>query len=397
MKKYFLLDPDIVFLNHGSYGACPKPVFESWQAWQREMERNPVQFLSRRSAELLRQARERLACYLGADADDLVFVSNATTGVNIVAKSLQLRPGDEVLTTDLEYGACRATLAAVCAQAGAQLVVVPVSLPLTTDAFVAAMRGAMTKRTRLVMMSHITSPTALRLPIEPVLALARQRGIATLVDGAHGPGQLALDLSALGADYYTGNCHKWMCAPKGTAFLHARSEHQAGLHAMVTSWGDVAPDGPSVWDGFIGHKRFERRMQWQGSRDLTGFLAVPAAIDFLAVNDWTVQCADCHLRAMALMHRVSARTGIAPIADDAFFLQMAPLPVPHQDAAALRKRLFDEFRIEVPVTQHVGAGAARTFVRVSVQPYTSDQDLAALEEALFSAMAWSDTPLHARR
>ena len=384
MKEHFLLDPDIVFLNHGSYGACPKPVFDAWQGWQREMERNPVQFLSRRSAGLLRHARERLAAYVGADADELVFVSNATTGVNIVAKSLQLKPGDEVLTTDLEYGACRATLASVCAQAGAQLVVVPVPLPLTAESFVAAMLEAMTARTRMVMVSHITSPTALRLPIEPVLAQARQRGIATLIDGAHAPGQIALDLAALGADYYTGNCHKWMCAPKGTAFLHARSEHHAGLYAMVTSWGEVVPDGPSALDGFIGQSLFERRMQWQGSRDLTGFLAVPAAIDFLAAHDWVARGAECHRRAMALMHRVSARTGIAPIAADAFFLQMAPLPVPYQDAAALRRRLFDDFRIEVPVTQHVGAGGARSFVRVSVQPYTSDEDLAALEAALFS-------------
>ena len=384
MKEHFRLDPDIVFLNHGSYGACPQPVFDAWQGWQREMERNPVLFLGRRSAGLLRHARERLAAYLGADADDLVFVSNATTGVNIVAKSLHLKPGDEVLTTDLEYGACRATLARVCAAAGARLVVVPVPLPLTRAGFVAAMVDAMTPRTRLVMMSHITSPTALRLPIEPVLAQARQRGIASLVDGAHAPGQMPLDLAALGADYYTGNCHKWMCAPKGTAFLHARREHHAGLFAMVTSWGEVAPDGPSAWDGFIGQGLFERRMQWQGSRDLTGFLAVPAAIDFHAAHDWPARRADCHTRAMALMHRVSARTGIAPIAADEFFLQMAPLPVPHQDAAALRARLFDEFRIEVPVTQHANADGARTFVRVSVQPYTSDGDLAALEAALFA-------------
>ena len=385
MKEHFLLDPDIVFLNHGSYGACPKPVFDAWQGWQREMERNPVLFLGRRSAGLLRHARERLAGYLGANADDLVFVSNATTGVNIVAKSLHLNPGDEVLTTDLEYGACRATLARVCAAAGARLVVVPVPLPLTRAGFIAAMTEAMTPRTRLVMMSHITSPTALRLPIEPVLAQARQRGIASLVDGAHAPGQIPLDLAALGADYYTGNCHKWMCAPKGTAFLHARSEHHAGLFAMVTSWGEVAPDGPSAWDGFIGQGVFERRMQWQGSRDLTGFLAVPAAIDFHAAHDWAARCADCHRRAMALLQRVSARTGIAPIAADEFFLQMAPLPVPHQDAAALRARLFDEFRIEVPVTQHANADGARTFVRVSVQPYTTDEDLAALEAALVMA------------
>ena len=382
MKDRFLLDPDTVFLNHGSYGACPRPVFDTWQAWQRDMERNPVLFLGRRSAGLLRQARERLAAYLGADTEELVFVPNATTGVNIVARSLRLAPGDEVLTTDLEYGACRATLARVCEHAGARLVVVAVALPLTRDGFVSAMTGAMGQRTRLVMMSHITSPTALRLPIEPVLEAARARGIATLVDGAHAPGQIPLALTELGADYYTGNCHKWMCAPKGTAFLHARSTHHATLHAMVTSWGAVAPAGPSAWDGFIGHSVFERRMQWQGSRDLSGFLTVPAAIEFITADDWPLLCADCHGTAMALMHRVSARTGIAPIAADEFFVQMAPLPVPHQDPAALRSRLYDRFRIEVPVTQHIQADGGRTFVRVSVQPYTSAADLAALEAAL---------------
>ena len=387
MKEHFLLDPDTVFLNHGSYGACPRPVFDAWQGWQREMERNPVLFLGRRSAERLRAARERLADFVGAVADDLVFVPNATTGVNIVARSLQLRPGDEVLTTDLEYGACRATLARACAEAGARLVVVEVPLPLTRAGFVAAMEAAMGPQTRLVMMSHITSPTALRLPIEPVLDAARRRGIRTLVDGAHAPGHIALSLSTLGADYYTGNCHKWMCAPKGTAFLHARSSGHADLQAVVTSWGSIAADGPSPWDGFIGTGLFERRMQWQGSRDLSGFLTVPAAIDFITTPAWQAACAESHDRAMALMHRVSARTGIAPIAADEYFGQMAPLPVPHQDAAALRARLYDDYRIEVPVTQHLGADGGRTFVRVSVQPYTSDADIAALEAALDVVLA----------
>ena len=387
MKEHFLLDPDTVFLNHGSYGACPRPVFEAWQGWQREIERNPVLFLGRRSAALLRESRARLADYLGTVPDELVFVPNATTGVNIVAHSLRLLPGDEVLTTDLEYGACRATLARVCAAAGARLVVAEIALPLTADGFVSAMTTAMTARTRLVMMSHITSPTALRLPIEPVLQAARQRGIASLVDGAHAPGQIALSLRDLGADYYTGNCHKWMCAPKGTAFLHARAEHHGGLHAVVTSWGAIAEPGPSPWDGFIGTGLLERRLQWQGTRDLSGFLAVPQAIDFLAANDWVTRTRECHTRAMALMHRVCQRTGLDPIADDTFFGQMAPVPVPHQEAAALRSRLYDSYRIEVPVTQHLGPGGGRTFVRVSVQPYTSAEDLLALESALEQLLA----------
>ncbi len=382
MKHLFLLDPAITFLNHGSYGAVPKPVFEAWQGWQREAERNPVIFLGRRSAELLRQARESLGALVGAPADDLVFVPNATSGVNAVAKSIRLQPGEEVLTTDLEYGACLETWRRVCAAQGAVLKVVTVPLPLTRESFCAALGEAMTDRTRLLMLSHITSPTALRLPIEPVLAEARRRGILTLIDGAHAPGQIDIGLQALGADYYTGNCHKWLCAPKGTAFLHARPEQQAALRATVTSWGDLAGEfgagSATPWDGFVGTALLERRFQWQGTRDLSGFLSVPAAIRFQAEHDWPSVRQRCHTMAMALLQRVSARTGIAPIAAAEFFGQMAPLPVPHQDAAALRARLFDEFAIEVPVTQHAG----RSFVRVSVQGYTEQGDLDRLDAVL---------------
>lgn len=380
MKQHFLIDPDIIFLNHGSYGAVPRPVFEDWQRWQLRMERNPVLFLNRSSADLLRHARERLAGYLGAKAEDLVFVPNATTGVNIVARSLALKPGDEVLTNDLEYGACLATWQRVCEAQGATLRVVRIELPLTEEGFVGAMTQAMGPATRLVFMSHITSPTALILPIERVLAEARRRGILSLVDGAHAPGQIDLDIDALGADFYTGNCHKWLCAPKGTAFLHARREHHAMLHAGVTSWGYVAPDGPSPWDSFIGSGLFERRMQWQGTRDLCGFLAVPAALDFQQAHDWPAQRERAHRLAVQLLHRVAQRTGIAPIGADSSFGQMAPLGVVHQDASSLRSRLFDQHGIEVPVTQHDG----RSFVRVSVQAYTSEDDLARLEQALES-------------
>ena len=383
MKEHFLLEPDIVFLNHGSYGACPRPVFDAWQGWQREIERNPVLFLGRRSATLLHAARTRLATYLGARPDDLVFVPNATTGVNVVAHSLHLQPGDEVLTTDLEYGACRATLARACAAAGARLVVAEIALPLTTEGFVSAMTAAMTARTRLVMMSHITSPTALLLPIEPVLQTARQRGIASLIDGAHAPGQLALALDALGADYYTGNCHKWMCAPKGTAFLHARSDRQSELHAVVTSWGDLAEHGPTPWDGFIGSGLLERRLQWQGTRDITGCLAVGAAIDFHRQHLGPAVRAQCHVRAMALMHELALHFGQAVIGRDDDFAQMAPIPVPPCDAEALRAALFDRHGIEVPVTQHGG----RCFVRVSVQGYTTDDELQALNRALRQELA----------
>ena len=379
MRQHFLLDPGIVFLNHGSYGACPRVVIEAQRRWQDAMERNPVEFLGRRSAAFLRDAREVLANYLGTSTDELVFVPNATSAVNVVARSLDLQPGDEVLTTDLEYGACLETWAQACQRAGARLRQVPVTLPLDADDLVRRIGEAITARTRMLFVSHITSTTALTLPVAALCALARERGIQTLIDGAHAPGQIALDIDALGADYYTGNCHKWLCAPKGSAFLHARARHHHALHASVVSWGYLATDGqPADRDGFTGASVFERRMQWQGTRDLSAFLAVPAAIAFQREHDWPAQRQRCHAMAVALMHRLCARFGTSPIGDDEAFGQMVPIPVPHADGAALRRALFANHRIEVPVTAH----GARRFVRVSVQAYTRDENLQALERAL---------------
>lgn len=387
MREHFLLDPETVFLNHGSYGACPRPVFADYQRWQAELERNPVDFLGRRSAALLATARARLAAHLGATAADLVFVPNATTGVNSVAQSLAPRPGDEVLATDHEYGACDAAWRFICKRAGATYRRVEIPLPFEAAEFVPRMMAAATPRTRLIFASHISSATALIFPVAALCAAARERGIATLVDGAHAPGQIGLDLAAVGADYYTGNCHKWLCAPKGSAFLHARPERQADLNATVVSWGYVAEEADAggsgdsaVFDRYTGHAAFERHLQWQGTRDIAAFLAVPAALDFQAQHDWPARRAQCHERAVALQRRVTAGKGLAPIAPDAAFGQMAPIPVPHQDPEALRLWLLQQHRIEVPVTQHAG----RTFVRASVQAYNSAADLDALAAALAS-------------
>jgi isopenicillin-N epimerase len=379
MKDLFLLDPGTVFLNHGSFGACPREVFDAWQRWQREMERNPVQFLGRRSAALLGQARAALAGYVGTAAADLVFVPNATTGVNTVARSLGLQPGDEVLTTDHEYGACDATWQRLCQASGARIVRVEVPLPFEREGFVERLLQAATPRTRIVFASHISSTTALIFPVAELCRAARRHGLLTLIDGAHAPGQIALDLDAIGADFYTGNAHKWLCAPKGAAFLHARPEHHERLHAPVTSWGDAeGTGGHAGFEAYLGRGVLERRLQWQGTRDLSAFLAVPAAIEFQRRHDWDAVRRRCHAMAVALMHRVATRHGLPPIGRDDDFAQMVPLPVPHQDAEALRERLFDKHGIEVPVTQHGG----RTFVRVSVQGYNSDADLQALEDAL---------------
>jgi len=372
MREHYLLDPDIVFLNHGSFGACPREVLAAQQHWQLEMERNPVAFLGRRSAELLAQARVALGQALGARGDDLVFVPNATTGVNIVAHSLDLQAGDEVLGTDLEYGACDATWQQVCAQRGAHYRQVAIPLPLARDELAARLLAAVTPRTRLIYLSHITSTTALILPVAQVCTAARQRGLLSLIDGAHAPGQIALDIDAIGADFYVGNCHKWLSAPKGAGFLHAQPQHQAQLRPGVISWGYAQDSGGHAgFDAYLGRSLFERHLQWQGTRDISAWLAVPAALDFQARHDWPALRTRCHELARHALHTLTQRHGQRPVAGDDDWAQMVAIPVPAQDPDRLRQRLLLESQIEIPVTTHRG----QVFVRLSVQAYNTAQDI----------------------
>ncbi|MDD5564177.1 MAG: aminotransferase class V-fold PLP-dependent enzyme, partial [Thermoanaerobaculaceae bacterium] len=274
MRNLFLLRPGVVYLNHGSFGACPRPVFERYQAWQRELEAEPVEFLGRRFAELMRDARGALAAFVGAGPDDLVFVPNATTGLNAVARSLRLKPGDEVLATDHEYGALDRTWTFVCEKRAARYVRRPLPLPIrSAEEIIDAVWSGVTGRTRVLFLSHVASTTAIILPVKELIGRARERGILTVIDGAHAPGQIPLDLAALGADFYAGNCHKWMNAPKGSAFLYARAGAQPLLEPLVVSWG-WRSDRP-------GPSRFVDEHEWQGTRDVAAYLAVPAAIEFM--------------------------------------------------------------------------------------------------------------------
>ncbi|RTL26700.1 MAG: aminotransferase class V-fold PLP-dependent enzyme [Burkholderiales bacterium] len=372
MRDLFLLDPDLVFLNHGSFGACPREVLDDQRRWQLEMERNPVDFLGRRSADLLMQARTALGAALGARGEDLVFMPNSTTGVNVVAQSFALQPGDEVLTTDLEYGACDAAWRHVCARHGARYQRVAIPLPYEPEAVVERLMSSAGPRTRLIYLSHVTSTTALILPVAALCAEARKRGIATLVDGAHAPGQIDLDLDAIGADFYVGNCHKWMCAPKGSAFLHARAERQATLDAPVISWGYAeGTAGHSGFDAYLGRTPFERSMQWQGTRDISAWLAVPEALRFQQRHDWPSVRQRCHELAAHALQTLTQRHGLSPIAKPSDWAQMVAIPVPAQDPEALRRHLSEEGRIEIPVTTHGG----HVFVRVSVQGYNTLADI----------------------
>jgi isopenicillin-N epimerase len=373
LRRLFLLTPDVVFLNHGSFGACPRAVFDAYQGWQLELESQPVEFLGRRFADLMSKARRQLAAYLGCRRDDLVFAPNATTALNTVARSLPLKPGDEVLSTDHEYGAIDRTWRFVCQLRGARYVQRPIPVPVTSSHdLVEAIWSGVTKSTRVLSLSHVTSPTALILPIETLVKRARDRGIITVVDGAHAPGQLPLELQNLGADFCVGNCHKWMCAPKGSAFLYARARAQQLLQPLVVSWGWHS-DHP-------GSSRFVDEQEWQGTRDIASYLSVPSAIAFLEEHDWQAVRQYSHELASLARQQISSLTGLTPLQPDSpdWFAQMVSIPLPPCDGRALQQALYDRLCIEVPIVRWHDT----PLIRVSVQGYNTLADIEALSRGL---------------
>ena len=268
------LDPDVLHLNHGSFGACPSRILERNTQLRQQMESNTSRFFEQELPELLETAREALGLFLGAPAQDLVFVDNATTGVSTVLANLDLTDGDRILVTDHGYNACSNAARYFANRASADIDVINLRFPGSdANEIVEEILGACTAHTRLLLIDHITSPTALIMPLEVIIPAVQQRGIQVLVDGAHAPGMLPLRLTELGADYYTGNCHKWMCAPKGTAFLYIRPEHQLKFHPLTISHGMNRPVGDST--------RFRLEFDWIGTRDLTGFLTLPTLIGYM--------------------------------------------------------------------------------------------------------------------
>ncbi len=373
LRELFLLRKDVVFLNHGSFGACPRPVLAEYGRWQRELEEEPVEFLDRRFDGLLAEARRALAASLGCDPLDLVYVPNATTAMNLVARSLPLGSGDEVLSTDHEYGAVDRMWRYVCAERGAHYVRAEVPVPVrSSEEVVEAVWSRRSSRTRVLSLSHITSPTALLFPVEELVRRAREAGILTVIDGAHAPGQIPLNLETLGADFYAGNCHKWLLSPKGAGFLHARREAQGLLRPLVISWGGERPRGP-------GPSAFLDELEWAGTRDIAPYLAVPAAIRFLKEHDWDRVRARCR-ELLAEFSRAALRLGLQPVGEgpEPWPLQMRSFLLPHLDGRALQRELFKRWRIEVPVIPWNGW----SLLRVSVQGYTTARDLDVLRAAL---------------
>ena len=401
LAEHWRLDPSIAFLNHGSFGACPAHVLDVQREWRNRMEAGPVRFLGRELGAELGRAREVLGAFIGADPDDLAFVTNATGAVNMVVRSMTFAAGDEILTTDHEYNAILNVIRHVAGRDGAGAVVAELPFPATSaDDIAERIVGAATGRTRLAVISHVTSPTGLVLPIERIVGALAERGIDTLVDGAHAPGMIPLHVDGLGAAYYTGNLHKWVCAPKGSAFLHVRRDRQANVRPATISHGANAPERD--------RSRFRLEFDWQGTLDPTGWLAVPAALEFiggLVEGGWPAIMARNRALAIAgrdmlagvlrpegggaaapaeLLGSMAALTmpadgplGGAPLAD-----QFSPL-----DTDPLQAVLYERFGVEVPIVgwpvpAAAHPGPATRMIRISMALHNDIDDVEQLVTAL---------------
>jgi len=383
LKAPFALDFDITFLNHGSFGACPRAVLEAQTRIRELMERRPVRFLAGELYERIDAARAVLARFVGARPEDLVFVDNATTGVNAVVRSLRFTPGDQILTTDHAYNACKNALDWVAARSGALVVVASVPFPLAhEDEIVDSVLAAVTPRTRLALLDHVTSPTALVFPLRRLVPALEAAGVEVLVDGAHAPGMLPLDLATLDATYYTGNCHKWMCAPKGAGFLVVRRERQDSLVPTVISHGLNAERSD--------RSRFHLLFDWCGTHDPSSWLCVPdalAALEGFLPGGVAELRARNHDLAVAGRRILLDRLGLAPPCPESLLGSMAAIPLGPGDPFALGKTLYDRHRIEVPVSPWPARG--ERVIRISAQIYNSEEDIIRLGDALATELATS--------
>jgi isopenicillin-N epimerase len=388
LAELWPLERGLVFLNHGSFGACPTEVLRHQATLRAEMETEPVRFLSRELDDRLDAARAALAAFVGSDPDDLAFVTNATSGVNAVLRSRVFAAGDELLTTDHAYNACRNTLNFVAERAGARVVVATVPFPVTSpDEVVDAVLAKVTRRTRLALLDHVTSPTALILPVERLIAELVARGVDVLIDGAHAPGMLPLNLATLGATYYSGNCHKWLCAPKGSAFLWTRRDRQPDVRPLTISHGANAVRP--------GRSRFRLEFDWTGTSDPTAWLTVPKALEYLGTlvpGGWPALMARNRALALDARRLLCVAAGTPPPCPDDMIGSLASVRLPDGSTEVgwrrpdpLQQRLFEDWRIEVPVMSW--PAAPRRLVRISAQLYNRPEHYERLALALGKELA----------
>lgn len=361
MKSKFLFSSDIVYLNHGSFGACPKDVFNEYQNWQRKLEDSPVQFITKTGIEALDKSKIALANYINCNSEDFFFTSNPTTAINTIMRSLKLKEGDEILSTDLEYGAMDYTWEYYEKQTKAKYVRQSITLPIRDKAhFLEMFWEGYNENTKVIFISQITSATAIIFPVKEIVDKAKNLGLITIIDGAHVPGHIDLDIKSMNPDYYTGALHKWMLAPKGNTFLYVRKELQADIEPLVVSWG-------------YGNPRTERGKfldyhEYNGTRDFSAYLCVPSLLKFRVDNNWDEkiklskqQILEWYPKFCELMNTVP----LCPITED-FLGQMFTVIVNTEKPKELKEELFNRFKIEIPITEFKGNYG----IRLSIQPYT---------------------------
>ncbi len=379
-RERWALPDDVTYLNHGSFGPPPKVVQQARQQWSQQLDRQPMEFFIRRMEAHLDAACRRLGEFVGADADDLVFVDNATTAMNIVAANVTLQPDEEVLLTDHEYGAVLRIWQRTCERAGAHAVIRKLPDPIRSDEELAStFLAGVTDKTRLIVVSHITSPTAVILPVEKICRAAREKGVPVCIDGPHALAMIPLNLRQIGCDYYAASCHKWLCAPFGTGFLYVSDRHQHGLEPVVRSWGGSISGRPAHW---------KDEFNWVGTRDPAGFLTVPTAVEFLESIGLDTFRRHTHQLAQYARRRITELTGLdADVPDSAdWYGSMVTLPLPMTGwkptkgvfRDPLQDALWEQYRIEIPLISWNG----RRFVRVSCHLYNNRSEIDHLTDAL---------------
>ncbi len=374
LRQHWLLKEDVAFLNHGSFGACPIPVLNEQQKWRANIEAQPIEFLGRRCEALLAFQRMQLGPRLGMGYEDFGFVTNATEGINAVLQSLKFKPGDELLTTNHVYNAVRKAMSYVAARSGATYREISIPLPLHTSSEIAdAVINSLSDKTRLLVIDHVTSPTALVFPVQLISTQCRSRGIDIVIDGAHAPGMLSLDVTRQDAPFYAGNLHKWICAPKGSAFLWVNRNRQAEIHPAVIS---------HHYQG-----GFEKEFGWQGTRDISGLLAIRSAMEFFDQFGWPRTLQHNHQLATWAQQMICQRWDTIPMTplDGRLIGAMATLRLPlrfghlsEPQREILQSRLYNEFKVEAPLILWDN----HAYVRVSCQIYNRPEDYQRLADAI---------------
>jgi isopenicillin-N epimerase len=373
MKSKFLLDPEVTFLNHGSFGACPKPIFENYQYWQLELEKQPVQFITKHQAGYLKNAKEALADYVGCAPEDFFFTANPTVAINTVMRSIKLEPGDEILSTNHEYGAMDRTWHFYCEKSGAKYIRQNIPLPIQSkESLLEDFWKGYTSKTKIVFINQISSATALIFPVKEIIQKAKSLGLITIIDGAHVPGHIDLNLTDLDPDYYTGTLHKWMLAPKGCSFLYVKKELQNNIDPLVVGWG-YQSESPSK-------SRFLDYHEFQGTRDISAFLTAPTVIQFLKENHWTEKAKQSKQLILENYQKFCDLLGSTPICPvtNVFLGQMCSIPIKTEQPMALKELLFEKYKIEIPVMK-IDHGI---FLRISLNAYNDEKDLETLYHAL---------------